>query len=68
MPGAQKKGQPRVVGLYIGGGVLTNVQPGFRTGSQAVGLEGAYSMIGTRLPSPESRVGDANFQKSLYST
>jgi hypothetical protein len=27
MPGAQKKGQPRVVGLYIGGGVQQKTQP-----------------------------------------
>lgn len=35
MPGAQKKGQPRVVGLYIGGAEATGIQPTLSTIEQS---------------------------------
>lgn len=35
MPGAQKKGQPRVVGLYIGGADATGIQPTLSTIEQS---------------------------------
>jgi len=38
MPGAQKKGQPRVVGLYIGGGVSQYRKPSCQTGEAIVGV------------------------------
>lgn len=56
MPGAQKKGQPRVVGLYIGGGVLAQREPVATTVAALRGnLEISERSVGNRTLPADAR-------------